>query len=66
MFNLNSSLNILIIENFEKQQEQNVKIENKLNDFLKSKIVFTMTSMKRRKFFDINTKEAFISIDSQL
>ena len=53
-------------ESFEKQQEQSVKIEGKLNDFLKSKIVFTMTSMKRRKLLDVNTKEVFILIDSQL
>ena len=65
MFNLNNSLNILMTEIFEKQQEQSVKIENKLNDFLKNKIVFTMTSMKRRKLFDVNTKKASISIDSQ-
>ena len=66
MLNLNNLLNVLMIENFKKQQEQNVKIENKLNDFLKSKIAFTMTSMKRRKLLDVNTKETFISIDLQL
>ena len=65
MFNLNSSLNVLIIENFEKQQKQSVKIESKLNDFLNDKIAFIMTSMKRRKFLDVNTKKAFILIDSQ-
>ena len=66
MFNLNNSLNALMIESFEKQQKQNVKIENKLNDFLKDKIAFIMTSMKRRKLLNVNTKETFISIDSQL
>ena len=65
MFNLNSSLNILMIESFKKQQKQSVKIENKLNDFLKNKIAFTMILMKRQKLLDVNTKEIFISIDSQ-
>ena len=46
---------VLIIEYFEKQHKQATKIKEKLNDFLKSKIVFIITLIKRQKLLNATT-----------
>ena len=74
MLNLNVSFTSMLIEDFKNQHQQTIKMKSKLNDFLKSKIVFTMTSIKRQKLFQFNTivknsktiQKNFIFIDSRL
>ena len=66
MLNLNNFMIVLIIESFEKQHKQATKIKNKLNDFLKNKIIFIITSMKNQKLLTTTTIAIFIFIDSRL
>ena len=68
MLNLNNFMTALMIECFKKQHEQATKMKKKLNDFLKSKIAFIMTSIKKQKLLNATTTTTtiFILIDSRL
>ena len=71
MLNLNVSLISKLTKNFKNQHQQAMRMKSKLNDFLKSKITFTMISVKRQKMLQlIATSDEFtkksISIDSRL
>ena len=71
MLNLNAFLINKLTKNFKNQHQQTMRMKNKLNDFLKSKITFTMISVKRQKMLqfiaisDEFTKKS-IFIDSRL
>ena len=68
ILNLNVFLIDLINKSFKKQKEIIVTIVNKLDNFLKSKIIFTMTFVKRKHFVKIainQNENEIISINSR-
>jgi len=67
MLNLNNFITNLVISSFNKQLKQSLKMKNKLNDFLKNKIIFAFTSLKAQKLLNaITMRDASCAINSRL
>ena len=67
MLNLNNFIINLVISNFNKQLKQSLKIENKLNNFLKNKIIFVFILFETQKLLNATTiKNASCTINLYL
>jgi len=67
ILNLNNFITNFIISNFDKQLKQSLKIENKLNNFLKNKIIFVFILFKTQKLLNaITIRNASCAISLRL
>ncbi len=67
VLNLNSSITNLVTDSFNKQLEQSLKMEGKLDDFLEGKIAFAFTPIKAQKLLNAAAvRDAPCAIDPRL